>query len=361
MRSASWRAPVRTAEPLGALLACLRGAPPPEADWPAILVAANRALVTGILADRLGEAAPAEVRTFLAAVRARVAERNARLDVQLDEAVAALGRAGIRPILLKGAAVLRTAGPGYGGRLLSDLDLMVPGEALGEATTRLRALGYGEHAPPSHPLAARALSRAQDVGMIDLHAQTKVRHPGFAYADLAPDCTDIHVGDGRALLPAPTAQALVLILHDQLQERDYWRGLLDLRHLLDLAALAEAGLDWAWLAARFPPGYPRRALATQLATLAGLFGTRVPPGFRSGRRVGLQLVRRQLQLRRPWLRVPLTLLSLASDPPLQAGLGGALATPIEHGRLTALPLAPWVRHALSAGRRFLTTAGAGKF
>lgn len=346
---------MRPPEPLRALLAGLAGAPPPDADWPAVLAAANRALVTGLLADRIGEAAPEEVRTFLAEVRARAAARNARLGAQLAEALAALGGAGIRPILLKGAAILHTVGAGYGGRIVADLDLMVPAGAMAEAAARLHAIGYRDHAPPGGPLAARVLWRSADVGMIDLHARTKVRHPGFDHAGLAPRCTALAIGGAEALLPSPTDQALILILHDQLQERDYWRGLIDLRHLLDLAALAEApgGIDWEALAGRFPAGYRARALAVQLATLAALLGVAVPARFAAGRWQRIQLARRLVQLRRPWLRVPLTLATFALDPPRHAN-------PVEHSRLARVPLPEPLRRALSAGRRLLNPAQAGK-
>jgi hypothetical protein len=135
------------------------------------------------------------------------------------------------------------------------------------------------------------LCRAQDVGMIDLHCRTKTRYPGFDYDDLAGDCSEVRLGMASAWLPSPTSQALILVLHDQLQDRDYWRGLMDLRHLLDIVELARApaGIDWERLAAYFPRGYPRNALDVQLATLELLFGAPVParsvpsgPGFSFG-------------------------------------------------------------------------------
>lgn len=353
---------VRTPEPLRTLLACLSSPPQSDIDWATVIAGANRALVTGILADRLRGIAPAEVDTFLKTIRARIDDRNARLDAQLAEALVALNMAGIRPILLKGAAILRSAGPNYGGRLISDLDLMVPAAAMPAAAASLHELGYRDHAPTRDSLAARTLFRAQDVGMIDLHARTKVRHPGFAYGDLTPDCTVLAFGGGHALLPSATMQALILILHDQLQERDYWRGLLDLRHLLDLAALAQAGyVDWDALAARFPSGYPRRALRVQLATLAVLLHVPVPRHLHADGWTRVQVERRLAQLRHPWLRVPFTLATLACDPPWFTGLVAEKRMPIEHTRLSRARLPAWLRHLLAAGRRLFSADALGKF
>jgi hypothetical protein len=364
MGSEPWLQPVPdvAAEPLATLLACFAGEPPPDIDWPSALAAANRALVTGILADRIGDRAPPDVRAFLAAIRDRTAERNARLAAQLREALGTLNAAGIRPILLKGAAILNTAGVDCSGRIVSDLDLMVPPSAMGDAVRCLGEIGYREYAPSGLALGPRNLFRPQDVGMLDLHSRTKVRHPGLAYQDLLGDCTDAAIGGASAWLPSPTAQAFFFILHDQLQERDYWRGLVDLRHLLDLAALARApgGVDWAALADRFPSGFPRRALAVQLRTAETFFALGIPAHLHAGRWPRLQVRRRLAQLRRPWLRVPLTLLTWLADPPWQAGLAGPRATPIEHSRLSRLPLPQPLRHAFAAASRLVQQAGPGK-
>lgn len=349
-------------EPLRSLIDGLSGRPIETADWPAVIVAANRALVTGILAARL-EGGPEDVRSFLSVVHQRSLERNARLKAQLDEAVSQLNRAGLQPMLLKGAAILHSAGPDYAARIQADLDIMVPASSMAAAERSLEAIGYRPFAhDEGRSDGPRTLCRTRDVGMVDLHCRTKVRYPGFDFADLLPYCTEIRLGSATAWLPSPTIQALIFILHDQLQERDYWRGLIDLRHLLDLRELARspAGFDWARLASLVPDGYPRNALDVQLRTLEALFGldAEVPP--RSLRWADFQLRRRLAQLRRPALARPLTLLTLLLDPPWQAGLAGARATPIEHGRFRHTRLPRRLQHALSAGRRFMSKGNLGK-
>lgn len=305
------------------LLACLTGEFGTNADWGSLLAAANRSLITGTIAERARQGGhwdslPPDVQAFLAAIYERTIRRNARLDAQLAEALECLNRDDIVPILIKGAAVRHTpAAGGAQGRMLSDLDLMMPAHALPRAAECLRRIGYRDYAGGPLADAPIVLFREDDVGMLDLHSRLKAPVPRVEAQDIGRHCVPVRIDAGEALLPSPAAQALMLIVHDQLQDRDYWRGLTDLRHLLDLDQLARtpSGIDWAALAAWFPPGYPRRALQTPLVTANALLGTPVPPDLLRGWRPRLQHKRRLLQARRPYLRIPLTLLSLALDPP----------------------------------------------
>ncbi|HSX55250.1 MAG TPA: nucleotidyltransferase family protein [Sphingomonas sp.] len=346
-------------EPLVTLLACLKGQAPADIDWTPVLATANSALVTGVLATQVGDRVPQEVRAFLGTIERRAVERNSRLEQQLEEAVTSLNIAGIRPILLKGAAVLNTAGPGYRARILSDLDIMVPARSMVTARERLEVIGYRLYRSEDSPFAPMNLCREQDVGMIDLHCRTKTRYPGFDFEDLAGDCAEVRLGTARARLPSPTLQALILVLHDQLQERDYWRGLVDLRHLLDIAELARApaGIDWERLAAYFPRGYPRNALDVQLATFELLFGAPVPVPQRPIW-TALQLRRRIIQLRLAGLRSFLTLLTLLLDPPWQGGRSGGRATTPATLRDTSVTAR--LRHARSMMKRLSARKNPGK-
>ncbi|WP_423601900.1 nucleotidyltransferase domain-containing protein [Sphingomonas sp. MS122] len=349
------------AEPLATLLACLVGEAPQDADWLKLLTTANQALVTGVLAARIGDGPPEEVQAFLEVIHRRALERNARLKTQLEEATTSLNAAGIQPVLLKGTALLNTAGPDYGARILSDLDIMVPARSMASARQNLEAIGYRIYRHEDSPLVPLNLYREQDVGMVDLHCRTKSRYPGFDFEDLVRDCVEVTLGGARAWLPSPTSQALILILHDQLQERDYWRGLIDLRHLLDIAELARTpvGIDWARLAAHFPRGYPRNALDVQLATLELLFGVPMPQPHRPGW-TRFQLQRRIVQLRRPGFRSFLTLLTLLLDPPRQSGLSRQRATAIGPGRFSNAPMPARLRHARSVLDRLLARKNPGK-
>jgi hypothetical protein len=306
--------------PIPDLVACFRGRPQEGIDWERTILAANHTLTTGTMAERLlrADAAnlPDDVRSFLETILERTMERNKRLTEQAAEAILQLNRSGIRPILMKGMAIHQTMGDRHFlGRILSDIDLMVPAKATTEAQASLREIGYEPHADADRSISA--LFRPRDTGMIDLHCRLKTPVPRFDYERIEHYCAVISVGGAEALLPNPTLQTLILVLHDQLQDRDYWRGLIDLRHLLDIQALSGTpeGVDWALLSSFFPPGYPLSALKTQLRTIATLLDVPVPRRFYVGLWPYLQYRRRIVQARRPVLMRMLTLLTLMIDPP----------------------------------------------
>jgi len=300
-------------------MACLDGPPLADVDWTGVIALANRTLTTGTLAQRLAAstALPEDVQTFLGAVHARALERDRRMREQLAEAVTCLNRADIRPILLKGSAILATPGVDARGRLLSDLDLMVHPSALACAGEALATIDYVRQTEMSDPTVAHIFARSRDAGTIDLHYRLKAARPQFDFARLAACCSPVRVGTGEALLPSPTAQTLIIILHDQLKDRDYWRGLIDLRHVLDIIALARTpeGIDWDLLDSWFPERQPRTALRTQLVTIEALLRIGVPPWLIKGWWPRMQHRRRMLQAKWPALAPLFTLLTLAVDPP----------------------------------------------
>ncbi|WP_324699705.1 nucleotidyltransferase family protein [Novosphingobium sp. RL4] len=327
---------------LGPLCQCLRGEAFREPrgvapDWDGILSLANRTLVTPALAQALADDTdvPAEVRHFLEEVRARTAIRNRRMHEQLREAVAALNQAAIEPILLKGAALLARNGEDCAHRLLTDLDLMVPYEAGPEAVAALAIVGYRRYPSSAGEWQGVNLFRPQDPGGIDLHFRLKLAGPGHDHAALSRSCLPYVVGSGVAALPSPTLLAALFILHDQLQEHDYWRGLIDLRHLLDIARIAESGgiPDPSALEALFPSAQARRALHTQLRTLSQWLGVTIGHERRDWR-VSMQSRRRNLQLHRPRLAPILTLLAMLVDPPHSG----------KHDRPAGQGIAAWARN-----------------
>jgi Uncharacterised nucleotidyltransferase len=304
---------------LYALCACFKGDVAPQADWEAIAGMANRTLTTPSLAASLqGKGAlPNDLEDFLCLIRNQTTVRNKMMLAQLEECLNAISTKGVCPILLKGAAFLAQAAEPNTSRICSDLDILVGQEHLEETIAALEAIGYCREGVKSEPGDGANLSRNSDAGGIDLHCRLKTTFPRYGYAEIAPTCREIPVGSATALIPSPAFQAAILILHDQLQERDYWRGLIDLRHLLDLRRLATArdGIDWDALMALFPKGYPRRALHTQLATLEHFFGVRVPQATRESRSARWQLRRRLVQLDHKWQMPAFTAFSLLADPP----------------------------------------------
>jgi len=296
---------------LRTVVAAVSGNPPPQADWMELLTAANNALVTATMAERLRESGvleslPDDVQEFLQAVFESAVERNRRMLEQLTEAVGHLNRVGVRPLLIKGAAIL------------ADLDLLVRSSELADVVAALEAIGYAPDQEAGRAVSATALSRPKDTGAIDLHDEYHTARLRFDFESLQRGATQVRLGEGEAWLPSPTMQLVVLVAHDQLRDRDYWRGYVDIRHLFDAASIVGSaeGVDWGLLESLFPAGVPRAALRTYCRTLHGLLGTPVPGALRRGWRSGLQYRRRLLQARWPGIVLPATALSALLDPPV---------------------------------------------
>jgi Uncharacterised nucleotidyltransferase len=293
------------------LCECFRGCIPKHADWMSLIGLANATLTTPALMEfvtRFEDQIPEDVCLYVREMFECNVVRNDRLAAQLTETVAAINDRGVTPVLLKGAAMFATAArPHWGSRLMSDLDIMVLPDQIDATLDALFALGYSEHflTPPDAGKWYMELQRPCDVGMVDLHRQ--LPGPAFFYrpsGDVKQHCKMMHIGQGSAYIPSATFQALILTIHDQFQDSDYWIGNIDMRHLIELRdlAISPEGIDWEMLAALTPSKLARNALETQLVALFRLLGVAVPTRMRSRFVPRLQHRRRLAQARLPLLR-----------------------------------------------------------
>jgi hypothetical protein len=304
---------------LAQLCECFRGCVPEHADWMSLLGLANQTLTTPALmefATRFKDQIPEDVCRYIQEMFERNVARNDRLAAQLTDTVVAINDRGVTPVLLKGAAMLATAArPQWGAKLMSDLDIMVLPDQIEATLDALFTLGYSVHEVPSADGGKwyMDLKRPSDVGMVDLHRQL----PGHAFfyrtvGDVRQHCKMTQIGRGSAYVPSSTFQALVLIIHDQFQDSDYWIGNIDMRHLIDLRdlVLSPEGVDWEMLTALTPSKLARNALETQLVALFCLLGVVVPTRMRSRSVPRLQHRRRLAQARFPLLRQALLPLAM---------------------------------------------------
>jgi hypothetical protein len=309
----------KRAQVLEDLLECLAGSARTPRDWQAVVQLASETLTIGTLADvilssRGALEVPVEIRELLIDVRDRARERNQRLTAQLSELLPALNAAGVEPIVMRGMARLIGGGREQ-ARLISDIDLLVPAGRLRECTQALGELEYQVFKGIEGDPAPTVLCRSRDVGMIDLHTQVQPSYLLLGYERVARQCERTQAGQGYVLLPSPACQLMLTIVHDQLHDGDYWRGLIDVRHLIDARHLASEGMDWNLLAGFFPGGSPLRALQVQLRTARSLVKVPVPEELCGRNWARLQLLRRKLQTDFQFLRPLLTLLTIALDPP----------------------------------------------
>ncbi|MXP44974.1 nucleotidyltransferase family protein [Allopontixanthobacter sediminis] len=289
-------------------------------DWTPVLALANRTLVTPALAAALQgkPGVPTGVHVFLTHIAARTTERNVLMKRQLVEAVQALSNGGVTPILIKGAAFLATCQPVSVNRLSTDLDLVIPADAAEISWGILQSIGYRAQAPSAARGAGLSFERDSDVGEVDIHYCLRSFENWPTYDVLEPFCIRTELAGAAILMPSASLHAAILIAHDQLQERDYWRGLIDLRHLVDLREfVAGAGsLDSATLDAFFFTGRSRRALKTQLRTLEQLLPLAPLRNLEGSAWARLQCNRRFWQIGRPQMMHLLTAATLLLDPPI---------------------------------------------
>jgi hypothetical protein len=323
------------------LCECFRGSVPKNVDWMSLLGLANQTLTTPALMDfttRFEEQLPEDVCLYVREIFERNLIRNDRLAAQLIEAVVAMNERGVTPILLKGAAILtKESRLQRGTKIMSDLDIMVAPQEVEPALDRLFALGYCVHfqTRPGAEKRYADLKRPSDVGMIDLHEQPP--GPAFFYRasdDIKQHCKLIPVGRGSAYVPSPTYQALMLTVHDQFQDSDYWTGNIDVRHLLamrDLVNLPE-GVNWDELSFLTSSRLARNALETQLITLSSLLGVDVPARLLKRFVPRLQYRRRLAQAQFPALRQALLIVALLDYRNYRSGVGASRVDEVEYRR-----------------------------
>ncbi len=303
---------VRHSSALSSLCNCLRGMPPVDVEWTSVIGLANRTLTTPALIDFVGRyesTLPEDVCGYIRNIHRRNELRNNRLLAQLEEAVVAMNRLGITPIMLKGTSTLATApAERRGVRLMSDLDIIVMPDEARMAIAALCAIGYDiDYQTPAESQRWHVeLNRSQDVGTIDL--QQAAPGPAYLYQSIGQalnHCVLAPLGSGRVYIPTPVYRALTLIIHDQFQDYGYWLGDLDLRHLVELRDLNDSaeGLDWEKLASLVSGDLMKNAVETQLVALAGLLGVDIPQTMRSRLIPRLQFMRQLMQARFPSTRL----------------------------------------------------------
>ena len=234
-------------KPTQQLFDLLGGREVAELDFLAVVNEANARLVTPRLFTVLQSTgriddAPADIVDFLEDVFRRNTERNRRLLVNLQAAVVALNAAEITPVLLKGAVQLAGRG-GNCDRILSDIDLLIcPDEVeIGLAAMAAAGITQVSRYPGERVHVVAEFGDDNSVGLIDLH-QRPAGPPGFAEAETLAKSSRPSIGiKGSALTPSLAHQILLLVMHDHFHDGGYWRGEVDLRHLLDMKDAVEVG------------------------------------------------------------------------------------------------------------------------
>lgn len=247
---------------------------------------ASRHRVSPSLARALREAGmsprlPEEFRDYCTVLAEINDERNVALSTLAREIGGALRAAGIDAVLLKGGASLfDTALPHRAERFLLDLDLLVDPSQLEVAETVLRDEGWHrlpETGGDGHQLPT--LGRLGAPAAIDLHFA--LLSPPHEALLTAAEVLAAAVPDQAGLpLKLPTVQHRLIhnVAHAQLADSSLAFGQLELRQLLEFAALARRVAeprDWSDTYERFARHRALLALEVQMLAAKELLG--LPP------------------------------------------------------------------------------------
>lgn len=186
-------------------------------------------------------------------------DRNAQLLKQLERVVTRLNQAGIKPVVLKGAAHLATGlWPTPGSRLVSDIDLLVDAEALEPAFSALEAFAGIGPQNRGHPEVNARHKHMMPVINAGGPAAVELHHALYAgtASRLAPvgllreRARPIRLGAGEALILSPTDRVLTAMLHGPVGNGTWLVPTLQTRDMLDIHFLDAAHgteIDWHWI------------------------------------------------------------------------------------------------------------------
>jgi hypothetical protein len=211
---------------------------------------------TGLKSKGLESLLDDESYQYLYTLHALNRERNIHLRAQLIEAVRTLNNAGIKPLLFKGSGLLlQPVHNDIGGRIMSDLDILIPPGQIPDATDVLMDKGYREadinydtrkfhHCTP--------LVRPGDYGPIELHRralQNEIAHV-LPTQKIWEDARSQTLGGIHFYLPSPTHSMVIGMLHSQEFDSRYDPRIFNPRALQDLAAMNRKyrnEIDWSMI------------------------------------------------------------------------------------------------------------------
>ncbi len=241
-------------------------------DWRGLCWLAGAGLVTPSLAGALKRKGlfhhvPEEVQEYLQTLQSLNHERNDTLRAQLIMITATLNKISIYPLLLKGAiTLLPDQYPGAEDRVIGDLDLLVPDDQIDTATEALIQIGYElkddgwQFVLPSHlkehhhgfPLVHPTLPVKVELHRRITHDQADDELL-FKQRITAP----FNFAEGvTVIVPDEATRLIHNMLHCQISDRHRAKRVLNLRQLLEFAALSHheaASLDIAPLINRLRP------------------------------------------------------------------------------------------------------------
>ncbi len=263
----------------------------PNLDWSLLLRLADQEHVTGAFAialrrrDLLG-GLPKTAQQALRRRHFMGQEINERIKSEAVEVVGLLNSIGCTPMILKGGLFLfETPADGIGGRVLRDIDLVVPRDALDACIEVLGNAGYEpQDAEDRWTYHYRPLYHKDRMVPIELHVQAgEQRHfisAEAAWADVVP----VDADGLKMVALSHEHRVLHNIFNSEIQDTGFLLGEVCLRQLIDLAAMCvryQDTLDWRSIETHLQDYGIGRAFRARLLLVRELLGAPVPEDLNS--------------------------------------------------------------------------------
>jgi len=236
-------------------------------------------------------------------------ERRRRQRIQLAAVIAALNRAYIQPVLLKGARyLLAPTGSWSEARDMRDLDLLVRPDDAERAVAALGAEGYTAD-PNSGPTDQHLpeLSKAGCPSAVELHVEALA----FSARAILPTDevwrrgTRLSIAHGAFIVLPEEWHLLLGLLHHQVSDRGHVRHVLAMKPLWEFAMLGSELPDqgWDFIGAHMADAGQSDVLADWVVQAAELLGLRYPPQIAISQAARTHALATIAAARRPmWLR-----------------------------------------------------------
>lgn len=248
----------RKAAGFRALRACLASEYDRISEWSDVILHANLHLVGPELFRRLKSYDAAsidqEAVDYLESQYIANQERNQRIFSQLEEIGEACRNEGLRPTLIKGAAVIAQADVlSEVTRVSSDVDIVFPLSEIDAARSMLARLGYEIMPDTAWGHSIGSFARKDVVAAVDLHHELAPDIDAIvSIADLEAQKGKVQVGGTEFAIPNPSQHVLLNVAHEMLHDRNLAKGFSNLRYLFEIEAFmaepnAREGLEDAAL------------------------------------------------------------------------------------------------------------------
>ena len=273
----------------------------PSFAWMKFVDLATDQLVAPAVAIRLHQLGlqsrlPEAVRRYFAAVYRLNRMRNAQINLECVRIAGTLNGIGVTPVFFKGgAALFADLYTDPAGRIISDLDVLVPATHSAECINRLRASGYDADSNPHHPEdhSWAVLFPKSGAAPIDLHRDV-VAYPYrhlLPAADVLANAMVLRREGAVFAVPSPTHQVVVNVGHAQLhRNHGFIYGRLMLRSLIEIELMCQRwrdSIDWAEVEDRFATIGARTALNFHRIAAEEVFGRPLSPSLNAGWRARL--------------------------------------------------------------------------